>query len=484
MPSERKRRQPRISGRRLATALQPPDRLTPPEPFQPQARLQEPAQAFQLRRERFAWAYGVVFLLGIWLMAAPTALGYGGAVAWSDVGTGGVIALFTFLALWPRLDVPARAVVCGAALWLLMAPLAFNTDSAAAYANSTIVGLLVLALALTPPIALGGSGRYVEVEDGGELPPGWSFNPSSWWQRAPIVLLAFLSLLMARYMAAFQLGHIDAAWDPFFGTGTEEVLLSDISEAFPVPDAGLGAIAYGLEGVTALIGSARRWRTMPWMVAVFGVLVVPLGITSIVLIMLQPVAVGAWCTLCLASAGLLLLMIPLAIPEVIAMLQMLLRVRRERRSVWTAFWAGEPASAAESTYDVVSPSFGAPSKAMLSAMVSGVSVGWNVALSVVVGVMVMAAPDAFGIEGAGADAMNVLGALAIVIAFVSMAEVVRRVRHAGAVVGVLLVAAAVLPGHETASMVVAVAAGAALVILSLPRGPVNERYGALQRIVG
>ena len=111
---------------------------------------------------------------------------------------------------------------------------------------------------------------------GPEVPPGWSYNPSAWPQRAPVIALAFLSFLVARYMAAFQLGYIETAWDPFFGNGTERVLTSDVSKAWPISDAGLGAMTYMIEALMGLMGDQRRWRTMPWMVAGFGFVVVPL----------------------------------------------------------------------------------------------------------------------------------------------------------------------------------------------------------------
>ena len=90
----------------------------------------------------------------------------------------------------------------------------------------------------------------------------------------------------------------------------------------------------------ASMGDQRRWRTMPWMVAGFGVVVVPLGIVSIVLVLMQPLAVGAWCSPCLFTAALMLLMIPLALDEVVAMVQLVLREERAGRSAWRAFWLG------------------------------------------------------------------------------------------------------------------------------------------------
>src|SRR3546814_13705520 len=67
------------------------------------------------------------------------------------------------------------------------------------------------------------------------------------------------------------------------------------------------------------MGSAKRWRTMPWMVTFFFILVVPLGGASIFFIMIQPVVIGTYCTLCLIAAAAMLGMIPLAPDEVAAM---------------------------------------------------------------------------------------------------------------------------------------------------------------------
>jgi hypothetical protein len=55
-------------------------------------------------------------------------------------------------------------------------------------------------------------------------------------------------------MAAFQLGHINHAWDPFFGAGSELIVTSEVSEAWPVADAGVGATVYVLKIVSGIIG--------------------------------------------------------------------------------------------------------------------------------------------------------------------------------------------------------------------------------------
>lgn len=176
---------------------------------------------------------------------------------------------------------------------------------------------------------------------GGDTPPGWDKNPSAWSERLPIIALATVGFGIAGYMALFQLGVIATVWEPFFGDGTRRVLTSHISEAFPVSDAFLGAMGYLLDAVSGSIGGTDRWRRMPWVVVLFGFAVGPLGITSLALVMLQPLAVDAWCTLCLVTAVISVLMIGPAMDEVLASLQHLRREALRGRSFWRLFFGLE-----------------------------------------------------------------------------------------------------------------------------------------------
>ena len=170
------------------------------------------------------------------------------------------------------------------------------------------------------------------------LPPGWDANPSSWSQRAPIIVLALIGFAIASYLALYQWGVLASVWEPFFGDGSRIILNSSISHLLPIPDAALGAFGYLLDAVTGIIGSRVRWRTMPWIVIIFGLAVGPLGVVSILLVIFQPVLFDAWCTLCLASALISVLMIGPAADEVLASLQHLKRVKMEGGSLWAAFW--------------------------------------------------------------------------------------------------------------------------------------------------
>jgi uncharacterized membrane protein len=170
------------------------------------------------------------------------------------------------------------------------------------------------------------------------VPPGWSYNPATWGQRLPIIGLALVGFGIATYLALYQLRLIPTVWEPFFGDGSRTVLDSDLSRVVPIPDAALGAFGYLVDAVAGAIGGTRRWKRMPWVVIVFGLAVGPLGVVSIALVVSQPLVVGAWCTLCLASAVVSLAMIGPAMDEMLASLQYLRRVRDAGLPFWSHFW--------------------------------------------------------------------------------------------------------------------------------------------------
>ena len=176
-------------------------------------------------------------------------------------------------------------------------------------------------------------------------PPGWRANPSSWNQRLPIVALAVVGTAIASYLTMFQYNMVATVWEPFFGDGSRTVLTSPTSFVLPISDAALGALSYLADAVTGVIGGRTRWRTMPWIVIVFGVAVGPLGAISILLVMAQPVLYDSFCTLCLASAVVSLAMIGPAMDEVLASCQFIRRERDAGHSAWQAFLGRSPGAA-------------------------------------------------------------------------------------------------------------------------------------------
>lgn len=182
--------------------------------------------------------------------------------------------------------------------------------------------------------------------------PWRSKNPSDWSQRIPICVLAGVATVLSVHLALYQWRLIDQPWEPFFGNQSKQVLDSKPSEwmrgLIHLPDAALGAVAYLGDLLFGLAGSTRRWFCRPWLVLLFGFDVIPLGIVSIILVILQGTTVGAWCTVCLATAVISLILIVMAVDEVWSSLLFLREVRRRagRKACWSAFW-GKPSAIAE-----------------------------------------------------------------------------------------------------------------------------------------
>lgn len=180
--------------------------------------------------------------------------------------------------------------------------------------------------------------------------PPWDYNPSAWSQRIPICILAAVGFLIATYMGLFQWGLVGSVWDPVFGKQTENVLDSDLSHQmyglFRIPDAIFGAIAYLGDALFGLAGSTRRWQYRPWMVVIFGIDVIPLGIVSALLVFAQGTVVGSWCFLCLVTAVISLILVAMAFDEVWSCLAYLRRVWKlsDGKTLWNAFW-GRPSEA-------------------------------------------------------------------------------------------------------------------------------------------
>ena len=209
----------------------------------------------------------------------------------SDIAAGVLVMIGSFLALSWRAAL-VRWGVAAVAAWIMIAPLLVWAESAAAYLNGSLAGAVIFALAVcTRPSPGVGT---MAATTGPTIPPGWDYSSSTWTQRMPVIGLAFIGLFVSRYLAVYQMGHVAGVWEPFFlgmpqnpQNGTEEIITSDVSEAWPVPDAGLGALTYLLEILIGFIGSSRRWRTMPWLVLIFGITIVPLGVVSITFIIIQ-----------------------------------------------------------------------------------------------------------------------------------------------------------------------------------------------------
>lgn len=453
-----------------------------------------------MHHKQTLWCYWTVILLGLWTMTAPVTFGYWTEVAtlgreiwlpadlriWasvaSDILSGLVLVVFGWRSLKPDRPI-SQWICCFAGIWLSAAPLLLWAPTAAAYLNATIVGALVIALTVLIP---GMPNMIMYMKMGGDRPKGWSYNPSSWPQRGVMILLGFLGWIVSRYLAAYQLGFIDHAWDPFFGESTDRVLSSNMSHMWPISDGGLGAFSYTFEFLMGWMGAASRWRTMPWMVTFFGILVIPLGLVHIFLVISQPVVVGAWCTLCLLAAAIMLPMIPLSVDEVIAMAQHTKRRVEAGEPFWRVFWKG--GSGEEAEHDERSPEvmeFHDHPVKVTKASLWGMSLSWWLAGCTAIGLWLMFAPSALGFgESTPADIHHLGGALIVTTSVITMGEPLRRGRYLNMLLGLIVaVGPWLFSGIGVFASILATVAGVAVMGLSMPRGPKRESYGAWDRFI-
>lgn len=464
-------------------------------------------QMLHMHHRQTLWIYWGLILLGFWMVFAPFNFGYlnealwvnpsGGRgvwgssemhialrawlMTWSDVASGVLLIFLGWRSLRP--DRPISLwLAAGIGAWLSAAPVLFWAPVAGAYVNNTLVGMLVIALAILIP---GMPNMILYMKMGGATPPGWSYNPSSWPQRWIMIVLAFAGLLASRYLAMFQMGYIGEIRDPFFGESTQHVLNSNMSHALPISDASLGALAYTFEFLMGFMGGPARWRTMPWMVTFFGILVIPLGLVHIVLVISQPVVVGEWCTFCLLAAAIMLPMIPLEVDEVVAMAQHVRQAKKRGEGLWSVFWKG--GNPGDSRVDERTPELmKLPENpaAVVKSSVWGMSVPWTLAISTAIGIAMMTVPDTLGIEKPVSTIFHLCGSLVVVVSVITLGEPLRLGRYVNVLLGVILALGPwFVDGVGLAAQLAGLFAGVTVIALALPCGPVHEDFGTWDKLV-
>lgn len=461
------------------------------------------------------WPHYVNLMLGFWLVTSPFTLGYMSdfvpdanqlrvmadrdlpsfelrnlLMTWSDVLSGILVIVFSALSAdaWRR-NPWAQWANAFVGLWLMFAPLVFWTPLPDAYANGTLVGALVIALSVLIPMMPGMSMAGMMGKP--DVPPGWAYCPSTWLQRMPIGVLALIGFLIARVLGAYQLGHIDSVWEPFFAgvgenkdvmNGTESIITSDVSKAWPIADGALGAIVYTLELAMTWMAGKDRWRTMPWMVLGLAVLIVPLGVVSIYFIIIQPIEIGTWCTLCLIAALAMAAMIPYSLNEFVAMGQFLVWSRRQGKPFWRTFWTGD---AMDGGSDDTTKGLAAHPGEQWAQATRGVTYPWTLNLSIAIGIWFMFTRLTFDNSGAMADSDHLVGSLVVVFSLMAWAEVGRAIRFINIPFGAWLIIAPWLLEGAGSSLSAwnGVIGGALLIFLALPRGKIKDSYAGWDRYI-
>ncbi len=408
------------------------------------------------------WIYFSFILFGLWIIASLATFSFQNMpLLISDL-----ICSFALIFLGfhgrrrPSASLLWVATIIG--IFLQFSPLVFWASESASYLNNTLIGSLVILFS----VVLYPLPNQVPDEEP-TIPPGWTYNPSSWPQRLPIAFFAFICWMISRYLAAYQLGYIDFVWDPFFIPGTKAVLESSVSRAFPVSDAGLGSFAYTLEFIATCQGGKARWRTSPWGVFLFGILVIPVSLVSVILIILQPVVVGSWCFLCLITAICMLLPIPLAIDEVIASWQYL--KQNKDKSFLSLFFFGGQCSQAKT--DQRTPSMNAPLLDLCKASLWGVTFPWNLILTSFFGIFLMTYPSLFSTHDFLSKIDPIIGALITVISVLSFAEHLRKARWINPFLCFLLI---IITSFIFQDLLFHYSMAIVITILSLRKGSIKE----------
>src|SRR5437870_4782059 len=132
-------------------------------------------------RAPWLWTNTSVILLGLWLVNSAWTFGYAGAaMTWSDAVGGVLLIVFAAAAFAPRYDFYGRWGVALVGTWLQFAPLVFWAPTSAAYITDTLVGVFAITLSILVPMMPGMAHHVAMMEPGPDIPPGWTYNPSTW----------------------------------------------------------------------------------------------------------------------------------------------------------------------------------------------------------------------------------------------------------------------------------------------------------------
>ncbi|QTE50406.1 SPW repeat protein [Mucilaginibacter rubeus] len=165
------------------------------EPFS-QKQLADQTKMIVEHYNNLYWTHVTNVLLGFFLMAAPFTFGYkSAAMTYSDLISGVLLVIFSLLSANPfRLWAPWASAFVG--VWLLFAPLIFWSPDATAYITDSIAGVFAIGLSVLIPEMPGMMQMMMTMPPGPDTPPGWSYNPSTWLQRTPIIILGWIGFFV------------------------------------------------------------------------------------------------------------------------------------------------------------------------------------------------------------------------------------------------------------------------------------------------
>lgn len=183
---------------------------------------------------------------------------------------------------------------------------------------------------------------------------------------------------------------------------------------------------------------------------------------------------------------------PYAIDGLLALLQFLRRRMRAGKNWLHVFFVGDtdekeqPAVQQAGENGGLEPNsdeFDRSPRAVVKAMIGGVSLPWNLALSGVIALSLLFTRLSSGTTGAMANADHVIGFFVLTTLSIAAAEAARPVRYLNMLFGLALVVTPFAFGASAAATINSMVCGIALILLSRRRGMIRERYGTWTRLI-
>ena len=199
----------------------------------------------------------------------------------------------------------------------------------------------------------------------------------------------------------------------------------------------------------------------------------------------MPIVIGTWSTIALIGAAAVLIQIRYSLDELLATLQFLRR-RAKSGPNWLRVLFNGGTDEVQETQNPkpMADEFDQSPDAVIKHIIGGgVSLPWNLALVVLIGVSLLFTRITIGADGSLANAHHVIGSLVLTVVSIGAAEVARPVRYLNIPLGAALMATPFMFGASTVANIASVVLGAALVVLSFRRGLIRDRFGHWNRLI-
>jgi hypothetical protein len=177
----------------------------------------------------------------------------------------------------------------------------------------------------------------------------------------------------------------------------------------------------------------------------------------------------------------MLVQIPYSLDELVATLQFLRRRVKAGRNWLRVFLFGDTDIGGD---DGRADEFDQrPNNVLREMWTGGVSLSWNLTAAAAIGLWLMFTRVTLGAEGDMADADHLIGALALTVISLAAAEVARPLRYLLIPLGAALLATPFAFGAGPVATAASLVCGIGLILLSLRRGPIMQRYGNWQPLI-